>query len=450
MKFFFLAVFISFFFVSSCSSDAEVNEGVDIIILHDNDLHFRFENWEEVQRIKEKYIRDYGEENVFLFNAGDIFHSHRRNLCVHERKIEAEKMVRKMNQAGYDAMALGNHEFDYGHPDFFPEDMPGFYEYGDVYAQALQKAEFPLLSANITVDGREFADFKPFVHFDINGTRLMLLGLTDTVFTDWSHDLIIQDPIKAAQEYAQYGKDSDIFIALSHLGARMDEDLAKYLGGNPYGLDIIVGGHSHDILQTCYNEVLISQAGTKNRYLGKIKLKMDDNSITDIKTGFIDLETGEYLNAFLSHDHDSDVRPATCNLHSEFNEYTLKKSPDGREILLAGQRQYPVAGEIQDGLLGNVERFEKRHHEIWIQGWASDKEYQPPRSLFVFKGNQLLMKTLPHEVRQDVVEHFNRQSMLFSGFSARIPAEMINNDPDELRLFALTRGGTVHEMSLPE
>ncbi|KML68532.1 bifunctional UDP-sugar hydrolase/5'-nucleotidase UshA [Pectobacterium peruviense] len=222
-----------------------------ITILHTNDHHGHF--WHNdhgeyglaaqktlVDQIRQEVASKGG--SVLLLSGGDI------NTGVPESDLQdAEPDFRGMNMVGYDAMALGNHEFD--NPL-------------SVLRQQEKWAKFPLLSANIYQKSTDKRLFKPYALFDKQGVKIAVIGLTtdDTAKLgnpEYFTDIEFRNPSTEAKQVVEQLRKSekpDVIIAATHMGhyddgnhgsnAPGDVEMARSL---PAGyLDMIVGGHSQD------------------------------------------------------------------------------------------------------------------------------------------------------------------------------------------------------------
>ncbi|ASN86599.1 bifunctional UDP-sugar hydrolase/5'-nucleotidase [Pectobacterium versatile] len=222
-----------------------------ITILHTNDHHGHF--WHNdhgeyglaaqktlVDQIRQEVASKGG--SVLLLSGGDI------NTGVPESDLQdAEPDFRGMNMVGYDAMALGNHEFD--NPL-------------SVLRQQEKWAKFPLLSANIYQKSTNQRLFKPYALFDKQGVKIAVIGLTtdDTAKLgnpEYFTDIEFRNPSTEAKQVVEQLRKSekpDVIIAATHMGhyddgnhgsnAPGDVEMARSL---PAGyLDMIVGGHSQD------------------------------------------------------------------------------------------------------------------------------------------------------------------------------------------------------------
>lgn len=227
------------------------NKVYKLTVLHTNDNHGHF--WQNkdgeygmaarktiIDRVRKEVTSEGG--SVLLLSTGDV------NTGVPESDLlDAEPDIKGMNLMGYDAMALGNHEFD--NPL-------------SVLAKQEGWAHFPMLSANIYDKATGKRAFKPYVILNRLGLKIAIIGLTteDTVKVgnpDYVKNLDFRDPKAEAKKLVAELKETehpDMIIAIAHIGhyddghyginAPGDVSLARYL---PKGdIDLIVGGHTHD------------------------------------------------------------------------------------------------------------------------------------------------------------------------------------------------------------
>ncbi len=246
-----LAILAALSLVSTQVQAYEQDKTYKVTILHTNDHHGHF--WRSdygeyglsaqktlVDGIRKEVAADGG--SVLLLSGGDI------NTGVPESDLQdAEPDFRGMNLIGYDAMAVGNHEFD--------NPM-------SVLRQQEKWAKFPFLSANIYQKSTNERLFKPWMIFDRQGLKIAVIGLTtdDTAkignpefFTDIEFRKPAEEAKLVIDELNQNQK-PDVIIATTHMGhydngehgsnAPGDVEMARSL---PKGaLAMIVGGHSQD------------------------------------------------------------------------------------------------------------------------------------------------------------------------------------------------------------
>ncbi|MFH4576396.1 bifunctional UDP-sugar hydrolase/5'-nucleotidase UshA [Vibrio diabolicus] len=222
-----------------------------LTVLHTNDHHGRF--WqnrygEYGMAARKTLIDDLREEiqaeggSVLLLSGGDI------NTGVPESDLQdAEPDFKGMSKIGYDAMALGNHEFD--NPL-------------DVLFKQQEWASFPMLSANIYDKNTGKRLFQPYAMFKKQGIKIAVIGLTteDTAKLgnpEFIEQIDFRDPKEEAKKLIAELKETeypDLIFAVTHMGhyengnrginAPGDVALARYL--NEGDLDMIVGGHSQE------------------------------------------------------------------------------------------------------------------------------------------------------------------------------------------------------------
>ncbi len=222
-----------------------VSGPVKLTILHTNDHHGRFwkNNDGEYGLAARKTLIDAQRAeikaaggHVLLLDGGDV------NTGIPESDTQdAEPDFKGMKLLGYDAMALGNHEFD--------KPLP-------VLAKQMEWAGFPMISANIYKDGKRA--YKPYELFDRGGLKIAVMGLTtdDTrKMTDPANTgmLDFRKPAdEAAKLVPELRKQAHVVIAATHMGhytdgksgvnAPGDVEMARQVKG----IDMIVGGHSQN------------------------------------------------------------------------------------------------------------------------------------------------------------------------------------------------------------
>jgi hypothetical protein len=244
-----------------------------VVLLHDNDMHFNFNHREAFAAKLEEVRRQY--ENVFLLNAGDIFVRAPERWKDPRPEYYAREscaIIDAMNVFGYDAMTLGNHEFDY---------------IDDLTVAALGRARFPLLAANIEVTTDRLPRPQPYHQLETaNGLTIAVLGLS-VAYT--KEGVRSRDPVAVARDYLHLRQQHPLLVGLTHLGFRTDNRLAETLGT----FDVILGGHSHTLVNPAVsvNGVLIAQAaGTPSdtpvhpdrpKFLGKVVVVLENEQVVE-------------------------------------------------------------------------------------------------------------------------------------------------------------------------
>jgi len=244
-------------------------------ILHTNDFHNKLTECQAqtIGQVKAEW------ENVLLLDAGDAVKA--GNLGV---TLGGERILRLMTAAGYDAMTMGNRES---------------HVVDALLRQKTSDAGFPILCANLRWRedrGETLPTVPHLVRTLPNGLRVGVFGLTVPMVTAkmatrhasaflWDNPLTV-----ARSQIAQLRSQTDVVIALTHIGLREDERLAQAYPE----LDLIVGGHTHALLNEpkVVNGVPIVQAGGGRRldtYLGFVTLEWTAPGRTPRVTGRLEL-----------------------------------------------------------------------------------------------------------------------------------------------------------------
>ncbi len=213
---------------------------------------------------KVKEIRS-ANKNTLLLDSGDFLQG--TPLTNYYGRIAPtfmNPMIKAMNLMKYDALGIGNHEYDYGI---------------DNLKKAVKDASFPLLSANTYFYGKNETVFKPYVIKNINGINVGIIGFTTPGVAVWSKGIVdkkylFEDIVSSAKKWIpELKKKSDLIIAIPHSGledekdsndspesVKLAENAGKALASNFPQIDVLLLGHSHtEIKEMFENGVLISQ-----------------------------------------------------------------------------------------------------------------------------------------------------------------------------------------------
>ena len=272
---------ITFILLIACSTVLIGGEKVKLVILHTNDTHSQVEPTEK-STLKTSnmggYARRMGliqkirneEPKVLLLDAGD-FSQGTPYFNFFNGRIEVDAL----NKMKYDAVTLGNHEFDNGI---------------DTLAVILQNAKFPIVSSNYDVKNTPLKDFiEPYLVLKRFGLRIGIMALNvqpkSLIIESNYRGMVFTDPIKVANEMATYlkkNKKCDLVICLSHLGSdAMAKEVNDFqVARETRNIDVIIGGHSHTMLENTTEtnldgrKVVIAQMGKSGLYLGRIELEL--------------------------------------------------------------------------------------------------------------------------------------------------------------------------------
>ena len=223
-------------------------------------------------------------ENVILLNGGDNFQGS-LFYTTYKGKAEAEFL----NQMKFDAMTVGNHEFDDGELALVP---------------FLEEVTFPVVSANVspTAKSKVGDRIKPSVVLEVGGQKIGIVGAVTNDTPEVASpgpEIRIEDDVKSiAAEVERLKREGvDKIIALTHVGYPRDKELIAKIPG----VDVVVGGHSHSLLSNTDPKaegpyptmvdnpggykVPVTQAASYSKYLGEFKVVFDDNGVVKEASG---------------------------------------------------------------------------------------------------------------------------------------------------------------------
>ena len=246
-----------------------------IVILHNNDQHFNYTLKEELKNEVANIEKQY--KDVYYFNAGDIFVRYSQRWMHNDIMKDtawyisrSKFMIENLNELGCDLLVPGNHELDY---------------VSTYTMDALKSASFPVLAANIAITTGKLPVMQPFLIFETSTDRkIAVIGLTSGNRKEGIGQQNVDETIK---KYLYLKEKNDLFIAVTHLGLARDTVLANLYPQ----FDIIIGGHSHSLLNEglLKNNVLVAQAGGNDHlvydanpnYLGIITITLENGKIAD-------------------------------------------------------------------------------------------------------------------------------------------------------------------------
>lgn len=310
-----------------------------VVILYENDVHCAVEGYSKLAAMKNELSETY--TNVGVVSVGDFVQGGTLGAV-----SKGEYIVNLMNKVGYDAIALGNHEFDY--------QLPRLNE-----LNAMSNTKF--ISCNFQKIGEDKTYFEPYTIVSYGNVDVAYIAITtpetinssspaqfkndkgELIYTFNESKLydIVQTNINAAETAG-----ADYVIALSHIGYDESGNLADITNviENTDGFDVVLDAHSHSVIEEKVikdksgDDVLLTSTGTKFEYIGKLTIKngafdtelvevesytktdpVVDAYITEINENYAQLgnrKIGESKVEFITHDKDGNrlVRNAETNL----------------------------------------------------------------------------------------------------------------------------------------
>lgn len=209
----------------------------------------------------QKQVRAESPHTLFLL-AGDFI-----SPSVASRLFKGKQMVATLNAVGLDIATLGNHEFDFG---------------SDILRQRMKESRFAYTVANVfdKQTGKPFAGAETYIIREMGGAKIAIFGLllAETATMSAPGPFVrFDDPIEVGKRLSRQlrKQGADIIIALTHLPMRDDKRLAA-----EGDIDLIIGGHEHELLESLSGRTPIMKMGSDARNLGRIDL----NLVRDART----------------------------------------------------------------------------------------------------------------------------------------------------------------------
>lgn len=336
-----------------------------LTILHTNDFHARFESISKydgpcsaedaaadacfggtarlVTAVTEARARD---ANAILVDGGDQFQGS-LFYTYYKGKMAAEFM----NKLGYDAMTVGNHEFDDG-----PEVLAGF----------MEAVSFPVLMSNADVSGEKALAGKLMKSAVIekNGEKLGLIGLTPQDTDELSSpgkNIVFTDPVGAVQAEVDKLTAEGVtkIIVLSHSGYAVDKQVAA----GTTGVDVIVGGHTNTYLSnvdekaegpypTMVNGTAIVSAYAYGKFLGELKVVFDDAGVVKEASGEPLIMNGEVVQDQPTVERIAELAKPLEEIRSKVVAESADQIDGSRDLCRSAE--CPMGNLIADAMLDRV------------------------------------------------------------------------------------------------
>jgi len=254
-----------------------------LVILHTNDTHScvlplnpnladtmlagRGGYLRRVAMVKEQRQQHPG---LLLFDSGDFSQG-----SGYYTLFKGEVEVGLMNEMGYDAATIGNHEFDFGL---------------DNMARLFRQAKFPIVCSNYDCTGTVLEGLvKPYVTLKRQGLKIGVFGLSPRlrglVFDGNCEGITYLDPAETAQKYIDLLREDekcDLVICISHLGWKESDYTDEHLLSLIQGCDLVLGGHTHTYMPTLEHAadktgklIPVDQNGKHGVFVGKLVIDME-------------------------------------------------------------------------------------------------------------------------------------------------------------------------------
>lgn len=250
-------------------------------------------------------------QHNLILDSGDVLQGSSLAFYSEKHKITNPSIIEAFNTIGYDAISLGNHEFNYGL---------------DYLRKHYSKFTGDILCANI--EGLPF-DTKPYSIYTYDNIKVAVIGFTTDYIPNWEladniDGITFKSPVDVYKHYeSELVANSDIILVNYHGGfecslddartpteSQSGENIASQLIREFDSIDILLTGHQHRTIATKTNEVVCMQPSFNGSQVSEITVDIDSKEIVDYKL----LSTAQY-------DIDHDIQSQFEKLHNECNEY---------------------------------------------------------------------------------------------------------------------------------
>ncbi|MEF9959447.1 MAG: 5'-nucleotidase C-terminal domain-containing protein [Niameybacter sp.] len=307
-----------------------------IKILHTNDVHANVkDDGKEIigfAKFATFIENEKANGNVVVLDAGDMFQG-----LPFANMEQGHSMVDIVNQVGYDAMTIGNHEFDFG---------------ADNLMSLITKLNYPVISANV-LKGEEQV-VKPYIVKDFEDVKVGVFGMStpETAFKTHPDNVVgysFEDIVKTAKATVETLKETekvDVVVMVSHLGLDEGDYTSDLVAKGVEGIDVIVDGHSHTTLPEgrLVEETLIVSTGTALKDIGQVEIVVEDGKVVSKTPVLLDYA------AFAEVAPKQEIVDAIAKVE-EAQKPILEKVVGTTAVKLVGDREVVRTGESNLGQL---------------------------------------------------------------------------------------------------
>ena len=313
-----------------------------IVILYENDVHCAVEGYSKLAAMKNELMESYA--NVGVVSVGDYIQGSSLGAI-----SKGEYIIDLMNLVGYDAVTLGNHEFDYKLPRL-----------NELSSMMNTKP----ISCNFQRKGEDKSYFEPYSIVSYGEVDIAYIGITTpstlsssspAQFKDEDGNYIYTFNVETLYDVIQENIDAakaqgaDYIIALSHIGYEEDEQYEDVVDliENTDGFDIVLDGHSHSVIENMKltdeggNEVVLTSTGTKFEHIGKLTIR-DGNFTTEL------VKTADYAKT------DSEVDALLQQINDEYSVLGERKVAVSETELITHDKDGNRLVRIQETNLGDL------------------------------------------------------------------------------------------------
>ena len=315
----------------------KVHKEYELTVLHTNDHHGTVVSKDGKAGLAERatYVKGIRNsyDHVLVLDAGDL-----NTGSALSNMFNAEPDIKAYNMIGYDALVLGNHEFD------------GSLE---KLKQQMKLAKHPWIAANI-VDSTGNPFVKPYIIKDFDGLKVGILGLTTvrtTVVASPDKSLQFLDEIETARKYVNILRNDekvDLLILLGHIGSveeAENQNTSLNIAASVAGIDLIIDGHSHSKFEEplVINNTPIVSANEWGKFMGEGHFKIIDGKVDSFDWKPVEITTEAF--------------PPDEEVLAMLDPYIEKANKSLKEVVMNTTSEFPFGDRLtryQETAIGNL------------------------------------------------------------------------------------------------
>lgn len=373
-------------------------DATTITLIHTNDTHGNVKD-DGKSVIGFAKLATYAQEvkaneNAIIVDAGDMFQG-----MPFANLENGHSVIKLANAVGYDAMTVGNHEFDFGAKNFF---------------DIVKQLNFPVIASNLVTDDGKAA-LESYIVKEVDGVKVGVFGMAteETAFKTHPNNVAgykFTDMIAAAEKNVKTLREKegvDVVIMIAHLGLDEGDYTSDLVAQAVEGIDVIVDGHSHTKLEDgrLVNNTLIVSTGDKLNNVGRVEIVVED--------GKVESKTAKLLtyNDFADVTPDADVVAEIEKVEAAQAEI-LNRVVGKTTVKLVGDRSVVRTGETNLGQLATDAILDLTGADVALTNGggirasieAGDITHNDMVTVFPF-GNTVMVKEISGSDLKAALEH---------------------------------------------
>ena len=294
-----------------------------------------------IKRVRQEH------KNILLVDSGDTIQGTPLEYYHNKKNNKPpDPMMLAMNALNFDAMAVGNHEYNFGLP---------------VLEKARSEAKFPWLSGNTYEKGTDKTHYQPYLVKEVSGVRIGIVGLTTPGIPNWENiqnyaGLEFHEPAGEARKWVTLLREKenvDAVVIAMHMGVEEDlrtgeinpgqvlnENMAVAIAKQVSGVDVIFMGHTHRDVPSLYlNGALLTQANHWGRHLARADLYLEKES----EGWRVYAKSARTIPVDDRVDADSEILQLTAPYHEETQQWLSRAIGESDAELTAAEARFKDA-----------------------------------------------------------------------------------------------------------